>query len=293
MDRDKLLTIIQDESAQTRERVEAGDALSKLSDPRPGVGVNAEGIPYFAWSAQIKGGSFSMGSTEDNEIAFDNEKPKHSVTYGEFCISIYPVTNTQFRAFTETEGGWNSDEWWTADGVLWRRNSPLWQQGNNPGNYPCINVNWYAAVAYTNWVSSLLNPGTRVRLPTEPEWERAARGTDNRNYPWGNEFDHNKCNMKDTDINDLCSVGLFLGGKSPSGAFDMVGGTWEWCLSLSLPYSYNSDREGLTKAGKRVIRGGAYNQDSTGVRCTVRREDPPEHSGNRISFRLVRITESI
>ena len=281
MTRNILCTVI--------ERVNAGKKLAEIGDPRPGIGVGEDGIPKFVWTEWVPVGSFIMGSTASDIEALDNERPEHLVSFNRFRISKYPVTNIQFKAFVDADDGWKSDLLWTKNGLLWRDTVDIWQQGRVPDNFPCVNVSWHAAVAFSNWASArcVIESGCKLRLPTEPEWERACRGTNKRRYPWGSDFDTNNCNMKDTGIGDLCSVGLFPGGKSPVGALDMLGGAWEWCLSLSGPYPYETEREIAESAGKRVIRGGAYNQDKTGVRCAIRREDPPEHIGGRISFRLV------
>ena len=289
MTTEAMVQIIGDTSRPAVDRANAGRRLAAVGDQRLGVGVGADGLPSFAWSKWIAAGPFIMGSSDSDTEAMDNEKPQHSVSVGRFRVCEFPVTNRQFRAFVDAEDGWASDSIWSKDGLAWRTSVDIWQQEGRPDNFPCMNVSWYAAVAFAAWASDRCapEPGCRLRLPTEPEWERACRGTDGRRYPWGPDCDSNNCSMVATGIGDLCSVGVFPGGRSPVGAFDMSGGTWEWCFSLSSPYPYRSDRETMESAGKRVIRGGAYNQDKTGVRCAVRREDPPGHAGERISFRLV------
>lgn len=283
-----LVRVTGDASYPVAERVDAGRELAEHGDPRPGVGIREDGLPEFCWTDWTGAGFFVMGSSEADVAAFDNEKPQHSVRVERFRLGRYPVTNRQFRAFVESPDGWASDSFWSEAGIAWRKSVDAWQQHGNPDNFPCVNVSWYAAVAFAEWASAhcVVESGCKLRLPTEPEWERACRGTDGRLYAWGSEFDANRCNMKDTGIGTLCSVGLFPGGMSPVGALDMLGGTWEWCMSLAAPYPYGPGREDIGTAGNRVIRGGAYNQDKAGVRCGVRREDPPEHSGERISFRL-------
>jgi formylglycine-generating enzyme required for sulfatase activity len=286
-----LLRVLQDVSCSAVERAKAGVALSKLGDRRPGVGLDEDGLPAFVWTEWIPGGTFLMGSADGDQSALENELPQHSVGFGSFRISVYPVTNAQFRAFTEAADGWSLDRWWTAQGLAWRQSATVWCQGDSPDNFPCVQVSWHAAVAFANWVSGqtkrMSGAKCTIRLPSEPEWERAARGLDGRLYPWGSDFDPNRCNMKDSGIGGLCSVGIFPGGLSVAGAHDMVGGTWEWCASLSLPYPYDAERENLEASGKRVIRGGSFNRDAGGVRCAVRREDPPDHAGGSISFRVV------
>lgn len=291
-----LLKTVKDDRCSVLDRAMAGLALAKVGDPRPGVGIDENRVPQLAWSNWISGGTFLMGSSGDDPNALENEMPQHTARFHEFRIGLYPVTNLQFRMFVEATEGWADDRWWTTDGLAWRHEAAVWQQGEAPDNFPCVQVSWYAAAAFANWISSrLFAPANRrwmVRLPTEPEWERAARGTDGRLYPWGNDFDANRCNMRDSGIGSLCSVGIFPQGRSPARAFDMVGGTWEWCASLSRPYPYDARTEDPDAGGSRVIRGGSFNRDPSGVRCAVRREDPPHHVGGSVSFRVVCVPTS-
>ena len=109
-------------------------------------------------------------------------------------------------------------------------------------NHPQVGVSWYEAVAYCNWLSERL--GYTVRLPSEAEWERAARSTDGRIYPWGDEFDARRCNMSDTGIGATSTVGIFPDGDADCGAADMSGNVWEWCSTKWL-----GRLQGLRSAG--------------------------------------------
>src|SRR5215470_14318487 len=151
------------------ERDEVGRALAKLGDPRPGVGVRQDGLPDIEWCA-VPGGDF---------IYRDGEY----ITLPTFYIAKYPITYSQFQPFIDAEDGFREDDWWY--GLAKHVKKPL-QSAWSIDNYPRENVNWYEAVAFCRWLSSRL--GYEVRLPTEQEWEKAARGTDGRVYPWGNEY---------------------------------------------------------------------------------------------------------
>lgn len=284
-----LIDVVSDSARSVEERVNAGRVLAELGDVRPGIGLGAHGLPELKWSEWIPAGSYVLGSPEADRHALDNEKPEHRVSVEAYRISIYPVTNMQFQSFVEAPDGWKSDGVWSHAGRVWRDSDDAWHAGDGLPNFPCVNVSWYAACAFAKWATLNCAPGEdcELRLPSEAEWERACRGTDGRLYPWGTDFDANNCNMGDSGIGGICSVGVFPGGRSPVGALDMAGGTWEWCLTLSGQYPYTTDRDDTARDGKRVIRGGSYNRDDTGVRCAVRREDPPDHSGGSISFRLV------
>jgi formylglycine-generating enzyme required for sulfatase activity len=161
-----------------------------------------------------------------------------------------------------------------------------------------VNVSWYDAMAYCRWLEerlqvpgSTLNvwregqlgtlnlkPGTfAVRLPSEAEWEKGARGTDGRIYPWGDQWDAARCNAEKGLSGDTTPVGAYPNGASPYGVLDMAGNVWEWTRSLEKSYPYDPDdgREDPEAAGARVVRGGAFLDGARFVRCAVRDRDLP------------------
>ena len=154
-------------------RAAAGRALARLGDPRAGVGLTPGGLPDIAW-CDVPAGEFIMGSDE-----FDDEKPPHKLFLPAFQISQYPITNAQFDAFVQ-DGGY-TPKWrrcWTAAGWEWKgqRTEPDKRGGTfDLPNHPVVMVRWYEAVAFCNWLGEKLN--CRVTLPTEAQWEKAARGT--------------------------------------------------------------------------------------------------------------------
>jgi formylglycine-generating enzyme required for sulfatase activity len=153
-----------------------------------------------------------------------------------------------------------------------------------------VNVSWHDAVAYCRWLSEVT--GKSIRLPTEAEWEKAARGEkDQREYPWGDEWDPAKCNNSELGLGDTTPVGIFPAGASPYGVLDMLGNVWEWTVSHYRPYPYNpADGREDENAGDdvaRVLRGGSFYDSRRGVRCAARVRHDPDARYDSIGFRVV------
>ena len=163
-------------------------------------------------------------------------------------------------------------------------------------NHPVVYVSWHDANAYCAWRSH--QEGRVVRLPTEAEWEKAARGPstdsgDGRTWPWGNTFDAMKCNMNQTGIGDTSPVGIFAAGRSPYEAFDMAGNVWEWTRSVwgaefGYPYRADDGREDQSRTNvSRVVRGGSFLNGDDAVRCACRNGNSPGARDNNVGFRVV------
>jgi iron(II)-dependent oxidoreductase len=207
----------------------------------------------------VPAGEFTMGSAED-----DSEKPAHKVWLDSYYIDRAAVTNAQFGPFWEDVSYSETSEAWSgfeeareaiyATGL--RRAPYYWFDPDwNPPQRPLVGVNWYEAVVFARWSGK--------RLPTEAEWEKAARGTDGRRYPWGDSFDPARCNtnLAQNSANTTTPVGKFSPqGDSPYGAQDMAGNIWEWTSSAVRPYPYDpgDGREDLSRVERRVLRGGGY-----------------------------------
>ena len=245
---------------EPRERADAGSVLSVLGDPRD-----------FDEMVEVPAGEFVMGSND-----YDREKPQHEVLVDAFRISKYPVTNAQYTEFVKAMD----------------YNPPVHWRGQVPPpdlhNHPVANVTWRDAMAYCEWLQE--KTGLPYRLPTEAEWEKAARGRDGRIYPWGNDFSAEKCNVYETGIRGTSPDGMFPDGASPYGCLDMSGNVWEWTLSKYKPYPYKPDdgREEVDKSDdRRVLRGGAFYLNQRNARCAYRYHDPPDFRLNFIGFRVV------
>jgi formylglycine-generating enzyme required for sulfatase activity len=228
---------------------------------------------------RIPAGEFQMGSVmARDKDAREDELPPHLVVVSEFHIGRYPVTNRQYWAFVRTTGHGAPDHW---------------KGGRIPEgkyNHPAFGVLWEGAVAFCDWLSRETNQP--FRLPTEAEWEKAARGTGGRIYPWGDDPpDEERCNSGNY-VGDTTTIGRYSPqGDSPYGCADMAGNVWEWCQSLYLPYPYQADdgREDLQAGRPRVLRGGCWWSEPTFVRSAYRTRGHPGY-GYRLTdgFRVAR-----
>jgi len=268
------------------ERAAAGRALASLGDPRSGVGVDpATGLPDVVW-CDVPAGSFLMGSDKGRDPkAYDDELPQHEVTLVAFSISRYPVTNAQYAAFVE-DGGY-TEKWrrcWTESGWRWKKDraGPKTYGGVfNLRNHPVVGVTWYEAVAFCRWLTEQLHQSGELRadeeitLPTESQWEKAARGVDGRIYPWGDDPDPNRANYGETGIGTTSAVGCFPGGASPYGVEDLSGNVWEWCRT-KWERDYEGYRDDNDPGGEalRVLRGGSFYRYQGSVRCACRWDLP-------------------
>ncbi|MBI5842092.1 MAG: SUMF1/EgtB/PvdO family nonheme iron enzyme [Chloroflexi bacterium] len=220
---------------------------------------------------RVPAGKFLMGSTKENKSAYDDERPQHTVDIPyDYWMARFPVTNAQYNQFKKKD----------------------FDKGKE--NHPVVRVNWNDAMEYCKWLNQLMKaelPSDSVlRLPTESEWEKAARGTDGREYPWGNTFDKNKCNTDEGGKGGTTPVGLYSQrGDSPYGCADMGGNVWEWTHSLkqAYPYKFNDGREDEKTSGRRVLRGGSFLFNVRGARCACRYAYGFAYFGGRVGFRVV------
>lgn len=215
---------------------------------------------------EIPAGPFLMGSRDDDKLADDDEKPQHRLELPTYWIGKTPVTNAQFRPFVEGDGYTNRN-YWTDAGWQWREEEGItqprfWEDADwNGDDYPVVGVSWFEAVAYCRWLSA--QTGQEFRLPSEAEWEKAARGSDGRIWPWGNTWEQGRCNSKETGIGKTTPVGQYSSGASSYGVLDMAGNVWEWCATIwKKDYPYQIEDEwsaGYLEQDKaRARRGGAY-----------------------------------
>lgn len=199
----------------------------------------------------VPAGEFIMGNNNDYYDNDSDERPQHIVNLPAFYIDKYPVTNSQYKKFVEATGH-QPPRFWDKSG-----NYPP-----NKSDHPVVGVSFLDAQAYARWVGK--------RLPTEEEWEKAARGTDARRWPWGNKFDHTKANVRSKGTTP---VGSFPESASPYGAYDMAGNVWELVDSWYELYPNSPENETVARLlGKKykVVRGGDYNSGISSARCADR-----------------------
>jgi formylglycine-generating enzyme required for sulfatase activity len=153
--------------------------------------------------------------------------------------------------------------------------------------HPVVNVSWYDAMAYCEWLSAVTRK--QIALPGEAQWEKAARGTDGRKYPWGDEWDRARCNSDEFELSETTPVGILPSGASRYGCLDMAGNVWEWTRSLykERPYGPTDGRRNLEAKGARVLRGGAFYSDRWDVRCAYRGWSQPGSGSRSSGFRVV------
>jgi formylglycine-generating enzyme required for sulfatase activity len=258
----------------------------------------------------ISAGSFLMGVSnqqvdwlaERDDVAkrwkgkgyFSREQPQHIVTLASYYIGKYPVTVGAYRAFVGAEG-YQRRRYWTETGWAWcesvvRAQPEFWDDGKWTGDdrFPVVGVSWYEASAYCQWLSE--ETGGSYRLPTEAEWEKAARGTDDRLYPWGDEFDAKRCNTRASGLNQTEPVGQYSpGGESPYGCAEMAGNASEWTLSQYRPYPYdgNDGRNEVEGDAERVTKGGSWYKPALRARVVARGMNDPFFADNDVGFRCV------
>ena len=213
-----------------------------------------------------------MGSDKTKDpSAYDDEQPQHRVNLGEYWLGKTEVTVEQFVLFVKTTG-------YAADTRAFRSGKE-----KHPVNY----VSWDDAVAFCKWVSD--RSKLTVRLPSEAEWEKGARGTDGRIYAWGNQaIDRSRANYVDAKVGDTTAVGKYSSfGDSLYGLQDMIGNVWEWTSSLYKPYPYNANdgRESDSSRDARVLRGGSFSNDDYYVRCAFRNYHGITAHSDYIGFR--------
>jgi formylglycine-generating enzyme required for sulfatase activity len=353
----ELLERIDDAGADLRARIAAAEALGDLGDPRFERREGQFGAYLLPPLIPIPGGTYTIG---DDNGEYNDEKPAHHVEVADFEISVFPVTNAEYRQFMDAKP-YDDEHWWDAEAArAWRRGEasnegpkaqwrlnaetlrnnwteeeieayPSWtpeqkrtylwfrrataeelerqleewyptgvkykmpgfwedSRFNHPSR-PVVGVTWYEARGYCAWLSA--QTGETFGLPTEAEWEAAARGPEGRPYAYGDEYDPAKCNTFDTHIRTTTPVGVFPAGRTPQGVHDLTGNVWEWTSTIYRDYPYAADdgREEVEPAdalARRGVRGGSWALNRQLARAVYRYGYPPEDRGSLSGFRVVR-----
>lgn len=278
-----------------------------LPEPTPGVGSSIVNPADVAVLVYVPEGEFLRGS--DQAGASGMEKPQRMVFLDAFWIYQHPVTNAQFAAFVDASGhqtiaegaGWSwafdGDDWAELDGVTWREPQGPGSTIAGREDHPVLHVSWFDAEAYCAWAGG--------RLPTEAEWEKAARGDDGRNYPWGDtpvtgdraNFCDVNCPFEwaeaDQDDGYLgpSPVGSYPAGASPYGTLDMAGNVWEWVADWFFPdyYGFAPDQNpaGPLSGDLRVVRGGSWYNNVNSMSVTFRHRFTPDSTIDLLGFRCL------
>ena len=243
-------------------------------DDRGGIGLRTDGLPDIDWvRIETPNGFVYQGGRHPPLLAF--------------YIARYPVTHRQFQAFIDA-GGYAETIWW--QGLAERIDAPVGAASPYP-NAPRVFVSWYEAVAYCRWLSAALNQD--IRLPTEQQWERAASGTQGREYPWGQGYAVGNANCDEVTFDKLpggvnlrrtSAVGLYP-LTSAEGVFDLAGNVWEWCLNDRV----KPENIGTAGDASRVLRGGSWDGIPQDLRAARRHNTQPGYCYFNIGFRVCRV----
>ena len=227
--------------------------------------------------ALIPAGEFLMGDAFDER--YGDERPQHRVYIDAFMIDTYEVTNAQYKAFCDaTERSYPSDPGWGGDYADYFLSKQ---------DFPVVNVSWLDASAYALWAGK--------RLPTEAEWEKAARGgLEGKRYPWGDAITQDDANYAGVGARDVWNYTSPVGSFSPNGygLYDMAGNVWEWCADW-YDFGYYGSSPGSNPTGPatgsfRVLRGGSWNDDTNNVRVATRDDNNPSNRDDNNGFRCAR-----
>jgi len=288
--------------------------------------LNGEAIIDDVIYVYVPKGEFIMGSTDDDTALalelcqnyyhtpenckrswYDDERPQHTVHLKSYWIMQTEVTNAQYAQFIDADG-YTKQEYWSPAGWSWREDNEITGPGKssqnsnlNGPNQPMIDIGHYEAEAYANWLSDTI--GFDFSLPTEAEWEKAARGTEGHLYPWGNSWDASRFNYcdenctadgadKESDDGYRYSapVGSYPAGSSPYGALDMAGNVWEWTADFydGDYYARSPERNptGAESGEMFVVRGGSWSKNPNISRAAYRGRIKTALRSNDVGFRV-------
>jgi hypothetical protein len=261
------LTDLEDDP-QPQARAAVGRAIGLLGlDSRSGVGVRADGLPDIRW-CEVRDGEFTFQSDQ-------------LMTLPRFYVAKYPITFCQFQTFVDAPDGFVNDAWW--DGLA-KRSPELGEQAFKYNNHPRDRINWYDAMGFCRWLSSKL--GYEIRLPTEQEWEKAARGMDRRLFAYGSEFDPTMGNTQELDLGGTTAVGIFPQGASPYGALDMAGNVFEWTLPDP---STKLGMAGTPVNKHGIVRGGSWFRGKDVATTTSRTSLSLNDRYSSVGFRVMAV----
>ncbi|MDX2161028.1 MAG: SUMF1/EgtB/PvdO family nonheme iron enzyme [bacterium] len=243
----------------------------------------------FEW-CRVPEGPFRCGEPEQRD------NPPRTLTLPAFEIAKYPVTWEQFQVFLDADDGFQRHDWWAGLAVKAEHRSQPDAQKFEMAKHPREGVSWYDSIAFCRWLSHRLGgphdverpAAWAVRLPTEWEWEKAARGTDGLAYPYGNRFDQKKSTTRESGIQRTTPVTAYPGGASPFGVLDMSGNVWQWTLGTYDQAADRVEETELLSSTPRVVRGGSWDDYLHSARAAVRGNYNPTLRSYYVGFRVMR-----
>jgi formylglycine-generating enzyme required for sulfatase activity len=293
----RLLVLMTDSQVAILERNAAGVAINHAGDPRRGVGLRADGLPDVEWVLIPD----KEPKTGQREFIYGEYRRR---TEADFWIARYPVTYRQFQAFLDAPDGFRNPRWWEGLAAPPEHWSDAGEQWFKHWNHPRERVSWYDAIAFCRWLTEKakerpdllpaeLDRGHdwKITLPTEWQWEKAARGHDGRQYPWGNEYEEGRANIDETYrqagthyLQKTTAVGMYphnAPDDSRYGVADLSGNVWEWCLN-----EYDKPKRIKLEGDEwRVLRGGSWRHAPNASTSTRFRYNPYRRSYN-FGFRV-------
>jgi hypothetical protein len=244
-------------------REDIGLRLAEIGDPRRGLGV-IDGVPDIFW-CPVPAGEVVIEAYGRFEV-----EPFH--------MAVFPITHAQFEAFLSARDGFGAQDWWEE----LTKEDPVSGPIRRHGNHPATEVSWYDATAFCRWLSARMR--YEIRLPDEWQWQWAAQSAQTDFvYPWGPEWREGLANTQESGIGRTTAVGMYLGGRSEQGIYDLAGNVWEWCRNLY------DDPKGTEPGagGSRVVRGGSWDFDRGGARAVDRDDLRPFFRYVDLGFRVV------
>ncbi len=272
-------------SSQAAPRRQAASPFaSAQAEPPPALHADAplstkDVLPMLQWR-DIPHGAVTLSSM----VGADEDFGEMTVNVDSFVMSKYPVTNAQFAIFARAQDGYSNPRWWnfSPHAQRWFQLGKGEAQSRFAGdNLPRENVNWYEAMAFANWLGSLLN--MKVTLPSLAQWQRAAKGDDDRYYPWGDEYSEAHCNTLETGLKTTTPVNRYGKGASPYGVYDMAGNVWEWTLNTAAAAEEGRDH-------RRAVAGGSFVSPCDRAQTAFRYYLDPRVRYSSIGIRLVGLT---
>jgi formylglycine-generating enzyme required for sulfatase activity len=279
-----------------------------MKDCQNHIPSTQERQPFEPHMLHIPAGPFLMG-TSDQQIEwlaqniqlakkwkekgfFSREQPQHTVSLSDYHIGKYPVTVGKYISFIQADG-YQEHRFWTEAGWAWcreeNRTQPNhWDDGKWSGDQhlPVVGVSWYEAYAYCQWLSDAT--GRTYHLSSEAQWEKAARGMDGRQFPWGNQIDTSRSNTRASGLEKTLPVGGYSpAGDSPYGCVGMTGNVSEWTQTKFIPYPYHAADGRDDPAGEfeRTTRGGSWHSLVLRARTVSRGMNDPFFTDTDLGFR--------